>query len=511
MYKLLNLNLNSMYLKNLTDFNDFCKSDFTDDLQFNFSLAFNIIQNKYDLTKFQIISDLDNTYYEDVVKYNKHMDKYYWYEEQEELIDWFYDISYYSLVNIMDSVKVVDGKENDFLYDMINMYLREPNYKWIAELYEHKGLNQPSKQLIILNKKMNLLNDLQALKDKKEWVVFEDAVDFNYMGLFEKINIMDFENVNDLNELNWRIGRDMEILKFLLKLNLHKNTTIYNDITTDFSDLHHVDMHNNEFELISQYYVQDREIYNWDQGVLGGVGHCLNYQPKFPNFNKHFELIEDFIELRNMQRLDYYLEEMDSEMWFGYTSLLETEEFENWLVDENTITIKKYNYVLLRYKEVVLEANFKILNKMINNIAIKDSALLNNDQKFNELNDSYIEYEKLKCKELIQMQLENVPIFNWYTYAFIDENVDLLNKENPELLIKKMNLLEKQLKNEDLKLQEMKKINKLYGKKIIKHAIKNPVNPLTKQYLEKNWDDYNSKSNKTDKLMHDWYKNGKKK
>jgi len=77
MYKLLNLNLSSMYLKNLADFNDFCKSDFTDDLQFNFSLAFNIIQNKYDLTKLQIIPDLENTYYEDVVKYNKHMDKYY--------------------------------------------------------------------------------------------------------------------------------------------------------------------------------------------------------------------------------------------------------------------------------------------------------------------------------------------------------------------------------------------------------------------------------------------------
>jgi len=49
-----------------------------------------------------------------------------------------------------------------------------------------------------------------------------------------------------------------------------------------------------------------------------------------------------------------------------------------------------------------------------------------------------------------------------------------------------MNLLDKQLKNEELKLQEMKKVNKLYGKKIIKHAIKNPINPLTKQYLEKN-------------------------
>jgi len=72
----------------------------------------------------------------------------------------------------------------------------------MAELYEHKGLSQPSKQLIILNKKMSLLNDLEVLKDKKEWVIFSDEIDFDYMKLFEKINIMDFDDVNDFNKLN---------------------------------------------------------------------------------------------------------------------------------------------------------------------------------------------------------------------------------------------------------------------------------------------------------------------
>jgi len=69
-----------MYLKNMADFTDFCKSDFTDDLEYNFSLAFNIIQHKNDLIKFQIIPDLEGipgTFYEYTVKYNQHMDRYY--------------------------------------------------------------------------------------------------------------------------------------------------------------------------------------------------------------------------------------------------------------------------------------------------------------------------------------------------------------------------------------------------------------------------------------------------
>jgi len=59
-------------------------------------------------------------------------------------------------------------------------------------------------------------------------------------------------------------------------------------------------------------------------------------------------------------------------------------------------------------------------------------------------------------------------------------------KEDKDLLLIKMDALEKQLELEDYKLKEMKKVNKLYGKKIIKNYIKNPKNPVTKQFIDKN-------------------------
>ena len=68
----------------------------------------------------------------------------------------------------MDTVKQVDVRENDFLYDMINQYLRECKYKWAAELFE-KGLTEkPSKQLILLNSKLAALNDIHDIHDLKE-------------------------------------------------------------------------------------------------------------------------------------------------------------------------------------------------------------------------------------------------------------------------------------------------------------------------------------------------------
>jgi len=81
--------------------------------------------------------------------------------------------------------------------------------------------------------------------------------------------------------------------------------------------------------------------------------------------------------------------------------------------------------------------------------------------------------------------------------------MDLLMKEDSDLLLQKLNELDKQTELEEIKLKEMKKVNKLYGRKIIKNYIKNPENPLTKQFIDKNWDDYNYLSNKSDKLMKD--------
>jgi hypothetical protein len=64
--------------------------------------------------------------------------------------------------------------------------------------------------------------------------------------------------------------------------------------------------------------------------------------------------------------------------------------------------------------------------------------------------------------------------------------MDILMKEDSDLLLIKMDALDKQLELEELKLKEMKKVNKLYGRKIINNYIKNPKNPLTKQFIDKN-------------------------
>lgn len=58
-------------------------------------------------------------------------------------------------------------------------------------------------------------------------------------------------------------------------------------------------------------------------------------------------------------------------------------------------------------------------------------------------------------------------------------------EEDQDLLLKKLDALNKQLELEEYKLKEMKKVNKLYGKRIMKNYIKNPKNPVTKQFIDK--------------------------
>jgi hypothetical protein len=52
----------------------------------------------------------------------------------------------------------------------------------------------------------------------------------------------------------------------------------------------------------------------------------------------------------------------------------------------------------------------------------------------------------------------------------------------------------------------MAKVRKLYDERVRQHAMEEPG---TKRYLDKNWDDYNYLSNKSDKLMSDWFKKKK--
>ena len=511
MQKLLNLNTESFCLNNLKDFSDFCKSDFTDDLEYNFSLAFNIMQTKYDLNKFLLIPDLEGVpglFYEYTVKYNALMEKTLWYEEQEALIDWVYEISYYALVNIMDTVKEVDGKENDFLFDMINQYLREPQYKWAAELFDEGLTEKPTEQMMLLNRKLAALNDIYDIYDFKEKMRLIDYGDLKYIPSLHNKALLDFDNIENLEQLNYKIDLDIHVLDKLFKWQIYHIAKSYDVLTDDLATLHHDDYHDEVFDLLGQFYSQAQEEYSWDLGALGSVGlHSDHIVVVY-----HDDYLDDSFELKNMEKLDYFYEEIDTIMFFEYEKLIETEEFENWLAIENYDLQDEFKFFVLTYKEEVQLAHIRILNKMLCDINIRKNILLDNDIEFadarNELHKLNLEIQELKCIEYRNMYLDKLPIFNWYTYSYIDENVELLFKENKNILAKKLIELDNLLDKEKLKFVEIKKAAKSYGVRIVKHAMDEPS---TKRYLEKNWDDYNYLSNKSDKLMRDWYKIGKKK
>ena len=72
--------MESFYLKNLNDFTELCKTELANDLKYNYSLAFKLLQSKYDYNKLQMIKKLtgiSGTFYEYAVKYNEKMEQDY--------------------------------------------------------------------------------------------------------------------------------------------------------------------------------------------------------------------------------------------------------------------------------------------------------------------------------------------------------------------------------------------------------------------------------------------------
>lgn len=97
----------------------------------------------------------------------------------------------------------------------------------------------------------------------------------------------------------------------------------YPGFVDDLNLLHHSDMHKNEFELMLRMYTQEQNKFNLDIGVVGGVGVCLNHFVYYPEW-----VFDNFFETKNMEKLNYLLIELDSEMQMGYDYLIETEDFD---------------------------------------------------------------------------------------------------------------------------------------------------------------------------------------
>jgi len=256
---------------------------------------------------------------------------------------------------------------------------------------------------------MDLLNDLKDLQKKKELILLKDKINYN---LIDNINIINFDDINNLQQLNDKLGEDLNIIKTIYDRQMVDVDYIFPEIIEDLTTLHHVDIHTNEFELMLQYYTEARDAQNYEQGELGNVGLQLNHNIKKICPGIAFEAIDNYVEIQNLKRLEFFLEEMDSVMHTEYNNLLEEEQIDIEMDDVNTVLIKKYNYFLITYKEALLKAKFNIFNQMINNIDSKGDIITNNEKIVCKTNNFTVEYEKLQCIESKKALLSKLPIYN---------------------------------------------------------------------------------------------------
>jgi len=71
-------------------------------------------------------------------------------------------------------------------------------------------MENTSKQLIVLNKKLDLLNDLEYLQKKKKLIILKYKINYN---LINKTNIMNFYYINNLQQLNYKLGKDLNTIQ----------------------------------------------------------------------------------------------------------------------------------------------------------------------------------------------------------------------------------------------------------------------------------------------------------
>jgi hypothetical protein len=482
------------------------------DLEFNFSLAKDILQNKYDIEKFEMLPDLEGiagTSYEYTVKYYELMDKIYWHEDQEDLIDWIYEISFKAIVSLMDTVREVKDKENDFLFDMINLYLKEPRYIWVAELFENRGPQETSTKLIKeLEQKYQLLynlieyNELQRPNLLKEIEV--KPADYAFIKDLTNKHIFDFDFIESLNQFDYKVLRDIHVLRIFVDKFKGKIITLYPHLAmdSDYWDEYYFESH--IIRLLSESYQYRQRALNFDLGVIGGKGDvCLNHYV----FIDDMDLLDDFFEEKFYDKLIFFIDQMDFTMEVDFDNILVEEDFLLY-ADENGEKFKDFcKFTIDNYKQKMTESHFKLLSKLSDDITSRRAALMKNEIQHDlliEIQDKY--HEEIEI-ELRNLELSKLPIYDWDTFTFIEENINIIKNENPDLLLRRLDSFNKEMEaycNKNLKTINNKELYKDNFKKEIQSS-----DVITMKLLKNNWDDYNYFSNKSDKAMKEWFKKKK--
>jgi len=519
MNKLLNLKVDSLYLYNLKDYTNYCKSDFTDDLQFNFSLAFKIMQYKYDVTSLQSIPDLEGlpgTFYEYTVQYKYQMDKFFWYEEQEALIDWIYEISYYSLVNIMDAINNTDYKEDTFMYNMLNEQKFNKKFKWVDDFYgtrrliseiENNQNNQNNQLINLIYKQFNELENLEKFNNDHQYYLLNTKKKNNdYLN-----KLFDFSEVITIEEFKLKMAKDINFLN--LWPNYIKSMLIQKAqlIIKDFNDMRHEEFHFDFFDTLSDIQREkfldkdlDRSFFEECKQIekLKDEDICPWNDDQLYDIDDHADEVFLYEEIEFLDNFEYL-------MMFEYETLLANEELYDKLMTLNDNIDTYHQKLVFKYGIELNKAYVNVIQNLINEMEFKHQLLLdnNNDIVNEKINEMKLDLIELARQELNLITMKELPIFDWSTYSFIQENIDILIKQDYPLYVEKMKILNQSLNKEIFKYNVKVKNLKLYNEQFIQHS--KQLNPVTKRFIEKNWDDYNYHSNKNDKVMRDWYKKKK--
>jgi hypothetical protein len=506
MLKIVNLNMDSFYLENLKDFSNFCKSDFTEGLQYNFSLAFNIIQCKYDFTHLHSIPDLEGlpgTFYEYIVQYKYNQEQLTWYVEHELLIDWAYELSYYALVNIMDSVNETDFTEDIFLFNLLNEERINPEYKWVDDLYATRLVGSERIKVDEIHKVFNELENywewVDECNDEHQLSILNSSYNIYELKLMK---LFDFKGIKNLDQFNMKLGEDIKILKRLPELLKYKWSHMAEKLIEDFSNNKHEDFHDDIFDTWNEIRVVRLEQREYLFDLIRRSFAVSQYLNEY-----ELMILDDFLEVKELKSEDFMWSELEHLMHFNYNILNEMEDLHNYLSRTYFDIDLNFKSILMKYNYLVQKAHMDVLYNMIEDIDLKQNALIENDEMRDYINQMKLKLANIKDREIYLVKLSKLPIYDWSTHSYITENIDKFMKECPDLLYEKMEALNKQLDEALIVYEDKKKNLKLYGEQKLEYSKQS--NPLTKRFVEKNWGDYNYHSNKKDKVMSDWYKKKK--
>jgi len=228
-----------------------------------------------------------------------------------------------------------------------------------------------------------------------------------------------------------------------------------------------------------------------------GIGFNLNhYVGATP-----MHILDGFFERRFLEKLLFFQDEYEAKIIFDYKMLIDVNVFQILLEREHEEISLYFRQYIVNYAHEFERAHYRILQKMDDDMDLKYKTLkILDDQMeiFLEMEQDLIEARR---EEIYNIELEQLPIYDIATFTFIDENVDWLAENKPQVLMKCFASLEKTMELYPEKLALMKASKILYGKQLLEYS--RCKNPVSKRFINNDWDSFNYHSNKNDKFMHD--------